>query len=256
MFSRQSMEDAALKVLYVGCALLCFLMVLWIFVLPASVFEGTLPGREGKYSDHPAVRLTHQLPGGIWCIAIAFQLHPGFRKAHRQWHRRMGYACLTSAATMMVGFVLIEVHKLDYMHTEYKDLPLDEAVSDLGMGWLNPLLFLRVLAVLFLAAAGLALRAILRRDVHTHRKWMLRHAALGLWIAVHRVYVVGVAIAGGAREQRKAAFGDGIYVGLATTVIGAELAIWIYDGQQKRQEQEPGGKAPFAASGAEMTHDM
>jgi uncharacterized membrane protein YozB (DUF420 family) len=41
----------------------------------------------------------------------------------------------------------------------------------------------------FLIALGLALRAILRRDVTTHRRWMIRAFAIGLAVGTIRLWV-------------------------------------------------------------------
>lgn len=221
--------DRSLRALYVGAVFLAMFMVLWILVLPASWRQGNFSGWEGKYSGHRLVQFTHILPGAVWATAICFQLHPGFRKAHRQWHRRTGYACLSSAVLMAFGFFVLEYRQLDWMHQEFKDIPIDEATSGLGLGWIPALTFLRGVAVLWMLFAGLALHAIaIQRDFVSHRKWILRHIGMGLWIAPQRLYLIAKSPWALTLREKKEVFTDGIYVGLAITVVGAELAVWMY----------------------------
>lgn len=235
------MENLVLRVLYLGVASQAIFMLFWMTVVPGSL-RNAWAGKESKYSGQYLVQFTHILPAAVWSLAIIFQLHPGFRKKHRQWHRRMGYACLTSAVAIAFGFAVIEYRQLDWIHRDFGDIPLDEAVSGLGFGWINPLLFLRCVAILFLSFAGLALRAILRGDFVTHRKWILRHIGMGLWIAGQRIYVVGRSIFAAVasepltRRESKEIFTDGIYVGMAFTVLGAELGVWMYARQQKKAD--------------------
>ena len=57
--------------------------------------------------------LTHALPGAVWCALSAWQLHPASRKPFDgAAHRVGGRAMLAAAATLMVGYALIDANGL------------------------------------------------------------------------------------------------------------------------------------------------
>lgn len=250
--------DRTLQVLYVGAASFAVFMLVWIFGFPASWRLGNTPGWEEsvqkrmelgarvppslvlKYSGQRAVQFTHSLPAGVWSFVLPFQLQPRFRKAFRKVHRCMGYTFFSSALLMMIGFAIIEYKHLDAPRRDFPSVPLDEATSAIGLGWVPHREMLICVGVVFSLFAALALRAIIRGDFVSHRKWVLRHIGMGIWIAPQRMYL-GVAGGETPREQ-KANFMDGTIVGLVLTVLAAELAVWIYHWQS-----QPKGVAPAAA---------
>jgi len=247
MTLRQCLEGEGgtkiLQAIYVGAAFFSLIMIVDVFVFPGSMYCGNVQGgRECKYSGYGVVQLTHLLPAGIWSIAVPLQTNAWFRKNNKSIHRATGYVFFSMSFLLMVGFAFIEYYALDWMHKDYGHIPIDEALSQIGLGWIPVLMFMRVLAVVFLLSGVLALRAIKSGDFVTHRKWVLRHIALGLWVCPQRIYLIFRY--GATDRERKANFSDAVYVGLAVTVPAAELAILIYRWQQQAAEAD--------ASAAEM----
>jgi len=275
-------EDGVLKLLYVGASFLAIFMIFWISVIPASWRIGNWPGwaefleaylqekvDKGtnitpislvmKYDGQRAVQFLHTVPALIWATALPFQLHAGFRKNHKPVHRRMGYCFFSSALLMMIGFAIIEYRKLDFMNHDFPSVPYDEHKSGIGLGWVPHHLLFRGVALAYLLFAGLALRAIRGKDFVTHRQNVLRHIGMGLWVAPQRIYV-GI-MQGKTPERQKEIFTDGAHIGLAFTVISAEIAVWIYkrDVMRKAAAAEQTAeqmKVPLGAPPEEVVGDQ
>jgi uncharacterized membrane protein len=118
-------------------------------------------GLAGNYADQPAVVqaafYAHIVAGGIAIITGPFQFWRGLRDRHRALHRWIGRIALTAIAIAGVGGLVIA--------------PFSQAgfVGFFGFG---------SLAVLWLVTGWKAYAAIRRRDVASHRAWMMRNFAL------------------------------------------------------------------------------
>lgn len=144
--------------------------------LTASLAElsETGAGLAGNYEPLPAAVQAafsaHIVAGGIALVVGPFQFWRGLRDRHRALHRWTGRAYL--AAVGIAGASALVM-------APFNDAGL---VGFFGFG---------ALAVLWLATGWQAYRAIRRRDVASHRAWMMRNFALTyaavtlrLWIGV------------------------------------------------------------------------
>ncbi len=147
-------------------------------------------------AHHPAVPVAlvvHIVSAVVYSLVGAFQFSAGLRRRRPRWHRAagrvlvpMGLAVAGSALWMTLGYPR-EVHT-------------------------GPLLFWSRLAfgTGMILCLVLGLRAILRRDVPTHRAWMIRAYALGLGAGT-QVVTIGFG---------QALFGTSTVVTDAVTAVG------------------------------------
>ena len=150
-----------------------------------------------------------QLGGGpemipAYALVGVLQVVPGFRRRHWDWHRRAGRA-LTAAGLLVVGSAL-------WMTLGYAQKP--------GTGDLLQLFRLTFGSGMAISLV-LGVRAIQRRDVRTHRAWMIRAYAIGL-AAGSQVFTEGI---GGAL------FGTGVLAADlqkgAGWVVNLAVAEWV-----------------------------
>ena len=211
--------ERVLSVLYCTVSALAGYMVFWIFVFPSSSFVGNWElhdrllklvfkraAEEGaplpvplslvmKYDGHRAVQLLHVLPAAIWSAAIPFQLHPGFRKRHRYHHRVSGYAFCVSSVMMMVGLALIDYRGLEYFHMDFPSIPTHQNMSLIGLDrplGLSHSGFFRICGVWFSVSLLVAIGAACRRQLKVHERFVYRHIASGIWVALQRLYIIVV----------------------------------------------------------------
>ena len=179
-----------------------------------------------KYKGHPVAQLCHILPGAVWAGLIPFQLYPGMRKSFRKAHRAGGYLFAGTAYLMMVGFAYIDVKGLLYIHADFPHIPAEHNTTALPVHVPHEPVF-RGVAAWFLITISLAVWHAAHRRFSQHRKWILRHIASGIWVAVQRLYV-GISN-GKTPAEQKIAFGDGAVVGVVLCCAAAELAVWGYE---------------------------
>ena len=229
---------------------LCVMMVLWILGLPATWRAGwawhdrlvaawyarsiqtlghfpTPLSLITKYNGHPVAQLCHVLPGAVWAALVPFQLHPAARRRFRRAHRLGGYVFAGTAYLMMGGYVYIDVKGLLYLHADFPQIRPEHNTTHLPVHVVPHEPMFRAVAAWFVVTISLALWHAVRRRFKEHRKWILRHVASGIWVAVQRLVVVMVNSETPA-EQKKT-FGDGALIGVALTCAAAEIAVWCYE---------------------------
>ncbi len=149
--------------------------------------EGVEDGSfEERYVRHPVPAYLHIVPGLVYLVGACFQLSARFRNRHLRIHRRMGRVVL--AAGLVSGTFAI----------------IFGAPHSYGGFWQSVATV--AFSAYFLVALGLAFRAILRRDVPTHRRWMIRAFAIGLAVGTIRLWVgllTGVGSRHAPRELRR-----------------------------------------------------
>lgn len=124
-----------------------------------------------RFFAAPLSVVLHIVGSVIFCVLGAFQFSPGFRRRHLNWHRVAGrflVACgLVSALT---GLWMTQFH------------PPANFTGPLPASYDGPALYaIRLIAGSAMAAAlVLGVAAVLRRDLASHRAWMIRGYALGL----------------------------------------------------------------------------
>ncbi|KAI9034498.1 hypothetical protein DFJ74DRAFT_763086 [Hyaloraphidium curvatum] len=173
---------------------LCFFMVPWVLVAPASSWAGWVPGHLArldkinadptlpvprdtttKYVGHPAIKLVHILPSAAWSLCGAFQLLPDSRTRFPKAHRWTGRAFFALGALLMVG----------YAEIERRGLAAEGMKTHAGT-------IVRATAPWFVLTGSLAWNAARKRRFDTHRRWVLRHLSAGLWVSLQRVVVLGL----------------------------------------------------------------
>ena len=241
---------------------LCSMMALWIIVLP-STFRASPSNNHGKfleqymqlspfrpslitkYKSHPAVQYLHILPAGIWSLCVPLQLTPALRKSRPKLHKLVGWAVVLCSVLMFLSVFIIQHRKLDFIDNDYAlELAAFIAHAAAAPTLYNSIMmlalrgvscFTALSAAWFLLSIITALRCIVRRDVHSHRIWMVRHVGSGIGVAVQRCYVLLTARQAMSPTYQMLRFTEGIYIGFALAVAGAELAA------RCMQQQSPGG---------------
>jgi hypothetical protein len=233
---------------YIGVSFLALYMVAWILHFPASwragdpdhdavtqqAFENAsgrgVVGPEQfkypqsvitKYKDHPAVQLTHILPGAFWSATIPFQFHPSSRKRFPRLHRAVGYGFFACSLSITVGLAIMHARDL-YWHNHDFGIPArvpgNPEIEDNGRAD-----GAKIIGTWFVVTAFLALRAAQRREFAAHKRWIYRHVGAGIWVAVQRIFVE--LVENETALQQRVNFGRGAGVGWVTTVLCAELAV-------------------------------
>ena len=252
---KTSCTDIYDQILYVGVSGLCLMMVLWILVFPATWRAGwkwhddqtqdfyteaikttgqypTPLSLTTKYKGHKIAQFCHILPGCIWSGLIPFQLHPQSRKKYRKQHRYSGYLFTAVAYLMMVGYIYIDVKGLIYIHSDFPNLAIDQHTTHFPVHVPHEPVF-RMVGVWFLITISMAVYCAMQNKFQEHRKWILRHVASGIWVAVQRIIVI-VMNSKEAKDQKKT-FGDGAVVGVMLTVVLAEISIYGMVGKKRKR---------------------
>lgn len=159
---------------------------------------------DARFGTFPVALVVHILGSAAYALVGVLQVVPGFRRRHWDWHRRAGRA-LTAAGLLVVGSAL-------WMTLGYAQKP--------GTGDLLQLFRLTFGSGMAISLV-LGVRAIQRRDVRTHRAWMIRAYAIGL-AAGSQVFTEGI---GGAL------FGTGVLAADlqkgAGWVVNLAVAEWV-----------------------------
>ncbi len=120
-----------------------------------------------SFGRYPGVTLLHVVPGGLFLLLAPLQLVGRIRRRFPAWHRWSGRALLVTGATAALTGMFFGVL--------------------MPFGGAGESLIIAIVGTLFLVAAFQAWRAIRRRDVTTHRRWMLRAFAVMLGVPLTRV---------------------------------------------------------------------
>lgn len=163
----------------------------------------TIPTDE-RFVGVPVALVVHILGAAVYAVLGAFQFVPRFRRRHLSWHRWAGRV-LSVVAMLVVGSAL-------WLTLFYPPQP--------GTGVLLHVFRLVVVAATA-ASLVLGIVAVRRRDIATHRAWMIRAYALSLGAGT-QVFTEGF---GGA------VFGTGVLAGDlakgAAWVVNLAVAEWI-----------------------------
>ena len=254
--SKSAMDAATkLKWLYLATTTLSIMMVFWILLFPASwlfgrwklhndlllqVWEDNMVVGTAivtKYEGHTAIHLLHFLPGSVWSGIIPFQLHNEFRKNHGRLHRFLGTIFLVCAAAMSVGIGII-LHRGLLFENFFEDLPADE-IFLVDRKIVTPIL--TVAATLWFAFTAVqALRYAKARQFRAHQKYIVRHIASGMWIAVQRV-VIPVLFSPFCskpvpRYIQREAFANGASLGMIISYSAGEYAVHLLNQLHQRRD--------------------
>lgn len=158
---------------------------------------------EARYVSHPWLAYVHMTPGVLYLLGAPLQLSERFRTKHYTAHRRLGRVLVT-AALISISLALIFGLRFPWGGTP-------EALATAVFGcW-------------FLACLLLAVRAIRRGEVPTHRRWMIRAFAVGLGVGTIRIWI-GILLGTGLLDFHDS-FAAAFWIGLSLHVLAAEW--WI-----------------------------
>ena len=157
-----------------------------------------------RYIANPWLAYPHIVPGVLYLIGAPLQLSRRFRTRHFAFHRRFG-------RVLIVLGILSGVFALVF------GVPFA-----FGGAWQS--LAAAVFGSWFLVALLLAFRAIRRRDVRMHRRWMIRAFAVGLGVGTIRIWVGLFALLDLATLRES--FAPAFWLGLSMHVLAAEAWLW------------------------------
>jgi uncharacterized membrane protein YozB (DUF420 family) len=169
--------------------------------LPALV-TGELPhpdSFERRYAEHPFLAYAHIVPGVVYLGIAPFQVARRFRRGKLRRHRGLGRVALT--AGVVTGLFAIAVGVV------------------FPFGGLAETTASTVFGIYFLTSLGLAYRAVRRRDVDVHRRWMIRAFAIGTGVGTIRL-VIGFSQAFGVAFD--AVFGLAFWIAFVVHAAAAE----------------------------------
>jgi len=138
---------------------------------------------------------------------------------------------------MMGGLAAIEKRGLYYFKTDFPMLQEEEHMT------MFPAMFGAIphrevflaLGVWFAVTLLYSIYNATQKRFALHRAFIYRHIAAGIWVALQRCYVLGMAVWFHGTElsprataiRQKEAFGDGAILGVIFTLVMAELAVWL-----------------------------
>jgi uncharacterized membrane protein len=237
-------------------------MIIWILVLPSSAlqdyhgpFASSLEKMRSittteneynflplnlitKYKGHIAVHLTHTLPAAIWAAIIPFQIHPGIRRSNRYLHRILGYIFLVVCISIAIGVLIILRRGLLFENFMNNREGTNSSKKQ------TPALLLMI-TFWYLWTVKEAIKEAKRKNFDRHQKWIIRHIASGLWVAIQRLLIVIVMpvlnsnqfFIVNAQLVQRHLFGKAAMIGMTITVLVSEFAIIKIDELKRIQRK-------------------
>ena len=156
-----------------------------------------------KFGEFPRTTLMHVLPGALFLLLAPLQFSRRIRTRNLRLHRWSGR--LLVALGIPIG------------------------LTGLFFGLVNPFggplegATVAIVGTLFLFALARAVVAIRRREIATHREWMIRVFAIALGISVVRLVGIAFVLLTGVRPA--VWFAHSVWIGFLITLAVAEL--WI-----------------------------
>ncbi len=184
---------------------LVFLVIRLVVDVP-NIASGTLPSEsdfEHRYARYPWLAYAHILPGVVFLLIAPFQLWRSFRNRDLQRHRRLGRVGM-SAGLLSGVFAIIFGFFQSFGGTLQASASL-------------------VFGLWFLGSLAIAYAAIRRRDIATHRRWMIRAFAVGLAVGTIRIWI-GLFEAFGVMSFRDA-FGVAFWISFVMHAVAAEVYV-------------------------------
>ena len=138
-------------------------IVLILFALPIAFYGLTFPfsGVNQPFREHldalPFGLIPHVLGSGVALLIGGLQFLPQLRVTHPSLHRLVGRIYLSSVLLGGLGGL---------------------AIATISHGGISTHIGFGMLALLWLGSGMAAWRAILRRDIPAHRRWMIRSFAM------------------------------------------------------------------------------
>lgn len=192
--------------------LLAIMVVFFVIRLLTDIPEivaGRVPppvAFERRYVLHPIPAYVHIVAGMVYLLGAPFQLSRRFRVGHLARHRVVGRVLLGAGLVAGAAAVVVGIW------FPYGG-PTESAATV-------------VFGVYYVTALVTAYRAIRRRDVARHRRFMIRAFAVGLGVAGIRLWVGVFQLVGLLAIQDGVGtvwFGVAFWLGLGTHALAAEV---------------------------------
>jgi uncharacterized membrane protein YozB (DUF420 family) len=158
---------------------------------------------DAAYAAHPLIAYLHIAPGVVYLLGACLQLSRRFRTRHYAVHRRMGRVVATCG---LLSGVFVFVFAVPYAY-----------------GGLSESIAAAVFGAWFVVALVLAIRAIRRRAIVEHRRWMIRAFSVSVGVGIIRAWV-GI-LYGTGLATLSTAFAIAFWLGLALGALAGEL--WL-----------------------------
>lgn len=158
-----------------------------------------------RFFDLPLPIVVHIIGATTFCVLGAFQLQPSLRRRRPTWHRWSGRILVPAGIAAALSGMWMAV---------FSDLP---AYDNTALMWLR-----LVFGSLMVAGLVLGLRAILRRDVATHRRWMARSYAVAQGAGTQALVLGPLTLVAGQPDGTVKAVGMGL-----AWVINLAVAEWL-----------------------------
>jgi uncharacterized membrane protein len=177
-----------------------------LFIMGRSLSTGVLPvdASEAQYVKHAWLSGLHFLPGIAFTLLGPLQFMHKLRQRWPRLHRILGRVFVLSGLVTAVTAILLNM-----------TLP--------PIGGATKTAAVLTFSVAQIAALGIALRAILKRNIAQHRAWMLRAFAIGLGVATMRYYFIPVYLIWGIPGDLH--IGLGMWIGFGINVLAAEFIL-------------------------------
>ncbi len=146
-----------------GLLLLCAVPVLAGGVRLVMLTIGDPTPDSLRFFNAPGPVVLHILSASLYAVLGIFQFLPNFRRTHRVWHRTAGRILIIAGLTVALsGLWMTQTYPWPPLETDI--LHVSRIVAGAAM-----LLFI-----------SLGVKAIARRDIPTHRAWMIRAYAVAM----------------------------------------------------------------------------
>jgi len=156
-----------------------------------------------NFREYSVARMAHMVPGLLFMLIVPLQFISSIRQHYPKLHKVIGYTALTLSVALIPSGLIFA---FAYPYVGFKEQV--------------PTVFY---TSIYIACVYMGVRAILRRDISTHREWMVRVYAMGLGIYAIRVwYSLFLHL---SDQPSTEFFASAFWIGIAFNLIVAET--WI-----------------------------
>lgn len=176
-----------------------------VFIDVHALVSGTLPDSPTDigFAQHPILTYAHIVASLVYLFGTPLQLSRRFRTASYARHRRLGRAAVGCAGFGTVFAVVYGLHS--------------------AVGGTSEAAASALFGTYLLSCLALAIHAVRRGDIPTHRRWMIR--AFVIAIAVGTVRLLVLALWGSGLTSIQTAFGGAFWLAFALHLLAGEL--WL-----------------------------
>lgn len=172
-----------------------------------------------RFFDLPVPILVHIIGATTFCVLGAFQFQPSLRRRRPLWHRWSGRVLVPAGIAGGLSGLWMAV---------WSDVPAYDNAA---------LMVLRVVfGSLMVVALALGLRAVLRRDIRTHQRWMARAYAVALGAGTQALVLGPMVVVSGPPGGTLKAAGMGF-----AWVVNLVVAEWLVRRSQSRRRPTSAG---------------